>query len=316
MKIVRSLVSTLLLAAGVAVAAPAMAQQTVKLSLLPFSESLAAVVADKQGYFKEQGLDVQTTQVASGALAMPLLLAGSIDIAFGNTISTLQAIEQGLDATILAPGAVARTTPPDSTTALLVLKDSPVKDVKELAGKRVAVNVINSSAWMYMTSLLEQNGVDPKSVQFVEIPFPQMNTPLLNKQIDAVAQVDPFATVLIKGGQARALAYPYVATSPNTDISQYIAMTAWVKKNPDTAKRFVAAIDKAVAYINNPANDATVRDINVQFTNLNPDLKNDVMYAKLGTSVNVAEITKTMEQMLKKGLIKKPVDIPSHIYKP
>ena len=71
----------------------------------------------------------------------------------------MQAIEQGLDAVVLAPGAVIRSAPPDTTTALLALKDN-VKSIKDLEGKRVAVNVINSSVWLHVAATLDQRGVD------------------------------------------------------------------------------------------------------------------------------------------------------------
>ena len=63
---------------------------------------------------------------------MPVLQSGRIDIAFSNTVSTLQAIEQGLDAVVLAPAAVVRSAPPDTTTAILVRKGT----VKSLRSSR------------------------------------------------------------------------------------------------------------------------------------------------------------------------------------
>jgi len=197
-----------------------------------------------------------------------------------------------------------------------VSQDSPIRSIKDLAGKRVAVNVVNSSGWMYMAALLDKNGVDPKQVRFVEVPFPEMNAPLLNRQIDAAAQVDPFTTVALKGGKIRALAYPYVEVQPGADITQYIALRSWIKSKPDLAARFVRAIGKGARFVNDPANEAAARNMNQQFTNLNPALKNDVMLAQLGTRVNAQAIAGTMQLMLKYGLIKKPVDMKDRVYAP
>src|SRR4030088_1203292 len=80
----------------------AIAQEKIRLGLLPFSESLGAVIAERQGFFKAEGLDVEVTKFESGALAVPVLQSGRIDIAFSNTVSTLQAMEQGLDAILPA----------------------------------------------------------------------------------------------------------------------------------------------------------------------------------------------------------------------
>ena len=91
--------ASLLLTPGVA-----SAQNKIKLGLLPFSESLAAVIADKQGFFKEEGIEVEISKFDSGAVAVPVLQSGRLDIVLSSTVATFQAIEQGLDAVVLAPG--------------------------------------------------------------------------------------------------------------------------------------------------------------------------------------------------------------------
>jgi NitT/TauT family transport system substrate-binding protein len=288
-------------------------QQTIKLGLLPFSESLAAVIADKQGYFKEAGLAVESAKFDSGALAVPVLQSGRMDIVLSSTVSTFQAIEQGLDAVVLAPGAIVRTAPPDTTTALLVRKGS-IKSLKELEGKRVAVNVINSTAWLHAVALLEKHGVDRSKVRFAEVPFPQMNDPLLNGQLDAIVQVEPFRSALMATGKAEIMGWPYVETAPNTDITQYIALAPWVQKNHATAAKFVHAVARGAQFA--ASNEAATRDINQQFTNLNPALKDKVLLPRLGTAINLKEMNHTMAMMQKYGLLKNPVDLSKRVFTP
>src|SRR6478735_7823359 len=263
--VVRRIVCSLLILLGILAAPPAAtAQEKIRLGLLPFSESLGAVIAERQGFFKAEGLDVEVTKFESGALAVPVLQSGRIDIAFSNTVSTLQAIEQGLDAILLAPGAVVRSSPPDTTTALIVRKGT-VSTLKDLEGKRVAVNVINSSAWLHAVAALEKHGVDRTKV----------------------------------------------STAPNSDITQYIALAPWVEKNRATAEKFARAVIKGAQFAN--ANEAATRDINQQFTGLNPALKDTVLLPRLGTAVNVGETTRTMELMRKYGLLKTPIDISRRV---
>ena len=290
----------------------AQAQDKIRLGILPFSESLGAVMADKLGYFKAEGIEVTMSKFNSGALALPLLQAGKLDIAFSNTVSTLQALEQGLDGTILAPGAVVRMQAPDSTSALLVLKGT-LKSPKDIEGKRIAVNVINSSAWLYVVAYLDKHGIDRSKVRFVEIPFPQMNDPLLNQQVDLISQVEPFSSVMLESGKVDALGYSYVEAQPNGDITQYLALTEWVKKNPALAQRFARAIRKGSEYVNAPANQAAVREANMQFTNLAPALKDRVAMPRMGTAVNLDEVRKTMNLMLKFGLMKQSVELNGRV---
>ena len=290
------------------VAAPA--QDKIRLGLIPISEALGAVIADKQGFFKGEGLDVDISKFESGATAVPVLQSGRLDVALSNTVSTLQAIGQGLDATVLAPGAVVRSAPPDTTTALLVIKGR-INSLKDLEGKRVAVNVINSSAWLHAVAALDKHGVDWTKVRFTEIPFPQMNEPLLNGQVDAIVQVDPFRSALMATDKAQILSWTYVETAPGTDITQYIALGAWVGKNRDTALKFARAVMKGAQFAG--TNEGATRDINQAWTSLNPTFKDKVLLPRLGTAVNVADMTRTMELMQKFGLLKAPIDISPRV---
>jgi NitT/TauT family transport system substrate-binding protein len=291
----------------------AVAQETIKLGLLPFSESLAAVIADKQGYFKDAGIAVESAKFDSGAIAVPVLQSGRMDIVLSNTVATFQAIEQGLDAVVLAPAAIVRAAPPDTTTAVMARKGS-IKSPKDLEGKRVAVNVINSTAWLHAVAWLEKHGVDRTKVRFTEVPFPQMNDPLLNGQIDAVVQVEPFRSALMATGNAEIVGWPYVETAPNTDITQYIALTSWVQKNHAIAAKFVQAVTKGAQFA--ASNEAATRDINQQFTNLNPALKDKVLLPRLGTAINLKEMNHTIELMQKYGLLKTPVDLSQRVFTP
>jgi NitT/TauT family transport system substrate-binding protein len=286
-------------------------QERIKVGLLPFSESLAAVIADKQGFFKEEGLEIETSKFDSGALAVPVLQSGRMDIVLSNTVATFQAIEQGLDAVVLA--AIVRQTSPDTTTAIVV-KKGVIKSPKELEGKRIAVNVINSTAWLHSVAWLEKHGVDRTKVRFTEVPFPQMNDPLMNGQIDAGTQVEPFRSALMTTGNAEIIGWPYVETAPNTDITQYIALSSWVQKNRATAAKFVRAIIKGANFA--LSNEAAMRDINQQFTNLNPALKDKVLLPRFGTAINLKEMTHTTEMMRKYGLLKTSVDVSKRVFTP
>jgi len=289
------------------------AQEKIKIGLLPFSESLAVVIADKQGYFKEEGIEIESSKFDSGALAVPVLQSGRLDIVLSSTVSTFQAIEQGLDAVVLAPGAIVRTAPPDTTTALIVKKGA-IKSLKELEGKRIAVNVINSTAWLHAVALLEKHGVDRSKVRFTEVPFPQMNDPLLNGQLDAIVQVEPFRSALMATGNAEIVGWPYVETAPNTDITQYIALASWAQKNHATAAKFARAVSKGAQFA--ASNEAATREINQQFTNLNPALKDKVLLPRLGTAINLKEMNHTMEMMQRYGLLKTPVDLSRRVFTP
>jgi NitT/TauT family transport system substrate-binding protein len=119
--------------------------------------------------------------------------------------------------------------------------------------------------------------------------------------------------MLADTGKADLIGYTYVETQPNGEITQFVALTEWVRKNPQIAQRFARAIRKGAEYVNNPANAAAVREANVQFTGLNPAMKDRVTMPRLGTAVTTTELRNTMNMMIKFGLLKKPVDLSGRV---
>ena len=134
------------------------------------------------------------------------------------------------------------------------------------------------------------------------------------REVDAIVQVEPFRSALMETGNAEIVGWPYVETAPNTDITQYIALSAWVQKNHATAAKFVRAVIQGAQFAG--SNEAATRDINQQFTNLNPTLKDKVLLPRLGDAINLQEMNHTMGMMLKYGLLKAPVDLSKRVFTP
>ena len=61
--------------------------------------------------------------------------------------------------------------------------------------------------------------MDRSKVRFTEVPFPQMNDPLLNGQVDAIVQVEPFRSALMATGKAEIVGWPMSRPRP-TPISR------------------------------------------------------------------------------------------------
>ena len=77
---------------------------------------------------------------------------------------------------------------------------------------------------------------------------------------------------------------------------------------------FVRAVTKGAQFA--ASNEAATRDINLQFTNLNPALKDKVLLPRLGTAINLKEMSHTIAMMQKYGLLKSPVDLSKRVFAP
>ena len=115
--------------------ATAQEKKTLKVSIIPISDVAPLFAAVKEGYFKQQGLEIDTVPTAGGAIGIPGLLAGAYDIVFTNVVSTVQAKAQGLPVKIIAPAsAVGDGSQGEGGAGILVRKGEGIRTGADLAG--------------------------------------------------------------------------------------------------------------------------------------------------------------------------------------
>jgi NitT/TauT family transport system substrate-binding protein len=165
-----------------------------------------------------------------------------------------------------------------------------------------------------MREWLQRNGVDPNSVQFLEIPFPQMADALFQNRLDAVWSVEPFLTVMLKTGNARILSYPYQENVPRMDITAYMAKESWVKANPDVVRRFRRAIDRATTYLVNASKEER-DDFVAKYSGMKPELVAAVNLPEYTTEFNVPSLKANLDIAVRQKLAK-PFDLDGMIWKP
>jgi hypothetical protein len=78
---------------------------------------------------------------------------------------------------------------------------------------------------------IDSNGGDSSKVKWIELPFPQMEPAMVNKQIDAFVAVEPFVTVPSKvNKKTKVLGYPLVGIAPRLLIASYFCSEACVRR--------------------------------------------------------------------------------------
>ncbi len=286
---------------------------TIRVVDLPLANFTPLLVAREKGYFSAENLTVTWSPVAQGAVAIEAVVGGSAEVGASAVFETMVARGNGLDLMFLTPGVHIRSEPPDNS-ALLVRTDDSIRSVADLAGKKISAGLINSINYIHMIEWLEKKGVDPKSVEFFEIPFPQMADALFRKRLDAVWNVEPFVTFMTQSGKAKVLAYPYLETIPGMDVANYFAKESWIKANPDVALRFKRAIDHAtkdMATMPKEERDDWV----AKFTGMKPEVVKAVTLPIFSIEYNVPSLQANLELAVKHKMIK-PFDVNTMIWKP
>jgi NitT/TauT family transport system substrate-binding protein len=199
------------------------------------------------GLFDKAGLGVDVTPFANGAAMAAAAAGGSIDIGIGDATELANGVSRGLPFVLIAGGGMYSTTSP--TTTLCVAKSSTVTKAADLEGQTVAVVSLVSLMSSGVKSWLTQNGADITKIRFVEMPFPQMPPALARGTLAAATLSEPIMSDAV-AGDAKVFAKPYDAIAKQFLISDWFTTRDWLTKNPDAAKRFVAAIYDAARWAN------------------------------------------------------------------
>jgi NitT/TauT family transport system substrate-binding protein len=266
-------------------------------------------IAQKMGWFKEAGLDVEINTAGGAASVIPSLVNGERQVGAGNLISTIKATEQGIEMQAIAVQNLAAQSVDDTdhvTSAILVPKDSPIQSAADLGGATVAVNALSSLGDLTIRATAEKAGVDPSSLKFMELPFPDMIGAAAANRVDAVWEVEPFVTAGLNAG-LRAVAYNFEETAPEFPIGTYFTTREFAKKNPDTVAKFKSAVDRATEYA--MANPDAVREIVLDYTKIPPAAAETMALPNLATSLDKKNVQLLGDLMLKYGLSEKLPDL-------
>lgn len=243
----------LVFAATAIVSGSAGAQQAVKLIIAapPGTSTAPALYAVRSGLFRKYGLEVEIQKMNSGAVIIPAVLGGSVQIGTGNSFSIVTAHSRNVPLQIIAGGAVYQTDEPIPYGMVLVRKDSPIRAAADLNGKTVGLAVargdLNSTATQ---AWVEQHGGAWSSVHVLEIPVDAMVAALEQGRIDAFTMQSPNATIAMESGAVRLLGNPYDAVAKRFSIAAWFTSTDWAAKNPEVVRRFVQAMGEASRYTN------------------------------------------------------------------
>ena len=217
-------------------------------------------VAEDEGYFEEEGVDVEIVEIEAGTDSVAALVSGNAqiaDVGFDDLIELAEEGEQGLIMTHNILNRVTLTLVMDKEKAeeLGVTAETPLEErYAALKGLRLGVTSPGAPTDKYLRYYLREAGLDPERDAEI-IPLgggSSLLAALESGQIDAfqlspptpyIAENQGFGTVLIDG--------PAGDVEEFSDFlyTAYAANKEWAEGNPEAAQGFSRAIEKAMAKI-------------------------------------------------------------------
>jgi putative hydroxymethylpyrimidine transport system substrate-binding protein len=220
-------------------------------------------VAQQQGFFKKQGLDVTLIGPADPSDPPKLVAAGKADIAITYEPHFIEQVENGL------PLIRIGTLVDRPLNCLAVLKDSSIKTVADLKNKRVGYSSggVTSTALKVM---LEKNGLSLKDVQLINVHY-NLTQSLLSGKVDAVTGVmRNFEAIQMElaGHPAR------LFFQEDNGIPTYSELIFVAQKNrvhDPRLRQFLIAVEQGQAYLQTHPHAMWTA-----FANAHPELKDEL----------------------------------------
>jgi NitT/TauT family transport system substrate-binding protein len=203
------------------------------------------VIADKNGLFKAEGVDVKVIQFASGPLLNQALAAGEIDLAYVGTPPVYHWFSRGLESKILAKVNYGQE-------AVIVRKDSGINAIADLKGKKMAGVRKGSGADVLLRGYVlgEMGKVEgDKDVTIVQMPTANMPSAVEEKVVDAAYIWEPFTSQSLARGNTKII-LDINSTLPQHPWYVVIAPPKALAERRDDIVKALRAHKKAVEYLN------------------------------------------------------------------
>ncbi|WP_424768206.1 ABC transporter substrate-binding protein [Paenibacillus sp. sgz302251] len=215
------------------------------------------IIADKMGFFTEQGLKPAIKLIESGPDINGMIAGGSAPISFTGNQPAAILSSNGIDVKVVTPLAQIA-----GTQAIVGGKNLKLTSAKDLEGKTIGIPS-GADVIMAIQKMAKELNVDFSKIKFVNLAPSDAVVALERGDIDAMACWEPFVTKAInQGGSFLFSGTKSELPGKQGDVdwmSVHSAMLVtgdYLDKNAETVKKLITGLKKATDYINNNREEA------------------------------------------------------------
>lgn len=231
--------------------------ETVKVFHKPLITQAPVIIAYEEGFFKEQGINLEFVGARDAAEALILLIQGSLDAGILIPIAGMyNASGEGKNVRIVSGASYYKKGV--EYLGLVIKDNSGVKQnttglIKNLKGKKIGVPVLGSFSHYLINNLLKENGMSDKDVELTIMPFSSIVMALKTDVLSAGELAEPFIMQLKNESKINFIPYPY-----ETQTTFLIFGPNLLTKNPDLGIRFMIAYLKGCQKYNEGKNKRNI----------------------------------------------------------
>lgn len=231
-------------------------------------------VALEQGFFEDEGLDIELTLTSGADNVMAAVLSGDVNIGLSGSEATIYVYNKGEKDYIKT---FAQLTQKDGS---FIVSRENIKDftLEDLKGKYVIGGRLGGMPEMTLEYALKQNNIDPKKDLTIDtsIEFASMAGAFIGGTGDFVALFEPLATQVVNEGYGYKVAQLGSLTD-NVPYTAYNARTSYLEENPEIIEKFERAIQRGLDFVHEKSSTEITKAIMNQFPDTSyDDLKSAV----------------------------------------
>lgn len=219
--------------------------------------SAQQIIADKKGYFQEEGLTVENKLVQSGGDISPLISGGEAQVSFESPYTDIAVAANGVPVKIVAPMADI-----GNTQCVVARKDAGIVNGKDLEGKKIGM-AAGSGVLIAIRNMAKDLQVDVNKINFVTLSPSDQIAAMEHGDIDAMACWEPWVS------NAQAAGGKLIFSGLNSYLGDKQGKVSWLsfyttmqvtdsflKEHPEEVKGMLRALKKATAFIHENPDEA------------------------------------------------------------
>lgn len=216
--------------------------QSIRVAYMPdFSGTSSIAIAQENGYFKDENLEVILVKFLDGISEIDAMLKGDIKIAYIGHGAHYLAVQGKVN--VLFPNGLSKSE------QIIVRKSSGINDILDLKGKNIATT-FGTSTEILLDLALKTSGINREDVNVTNMNGPNIVASMVNNKIDGTSVQAPYTFEIIKelGDEVKTIATISDYSNKGAFPSSWIVTPEYLKDNSDTVNRFSRAILRAMDY--------------------------------------------------------------------
>ncbi|MGH3653548.1 ABC transporter substrate-binding protein [Glutamicibacter sp.] len=293
------------------------AQGPLTVSVDGTTSGAAITLGMEQGFFEDEGLELEITTNGNPPAASAALQSNKVDIGSIPLIPGINAQKKGIQVTSIAPVVGypedVKEESEFDTYGVYVNSDSGISSPKDLEGKKVGVNARKAIFEAFVTDEVAKDGGNPENVEWIALDFGSQIESLKSGRVDAITLPMPF-TLEAEANGAEKLWSPGVAFYEGGMTSTWMVGPEMSKDN-ETIAKFQRAVMKSNAYANEHRDEAIATA--AELTGIEEKLIVDSgKFTYFPTVMDSSDISRISEKLVGIGFLDSPLQVTDKIAVP